>query len=94
MREPGCAEGAKRALECPGDTVLPSGLLVGPWQYQCSRQGQGGYREVVYRVLPLPPTRYTHPPYTPAPHTPVRQQCGADSSLGSTKEILGVDNAL
>ena len=66
---------------------------VGPWQYQSEGSTQlGGCRLGTTRYTTLPvPTHRTAPLYrTPVPHpwaTPLT------ATLGSPKEILGVDNA-
>ena len=78
-------------------------LLVGSWQYQCSRLARYPAGGVAGWVLPLPPTRYTHPT-APRDRSPARsphRHCRclwaagllATALLGSTKEILGVEYA-
>ena len=69
-------------------------VLVGPWQYQ-----SGSW--VVPGIVPSPvPTQYSPPRVHHLPTArlvPAMHRTGASAvtgRLGSTKEILGVDNAL
>ena len=92
--EPGVRRDPGGVLECPVDAETHCGLLVGPWQYQCTAVGGrlGGY---CTRYTTLPGTHLPHqprvptcttarrPPVLPAGHRSTR-------SLRPTKEILGV----
>ena len=70
-RSHGVRRGSAGALECHGGRRPAGQIVVGPWQYQCTPGCRlGGYRRVLYRVLPLPPTRYCTTPGTTPPTAP------------------------
>ena len=95
-----CGGPGIRAWSAMAGAETLSGLLVGPWQYQYRYTGWGG---VYYH--PVYPSRY--PPGIPlSVPTADAHQLGSTpltaagplghahmTSSGSTKEILGVDNA-
>ena len=97
--EPRGVRRVQKGLEWPWVGAEPALLaLVGPWQYQCSPAGAWeGTGRVLYRVLP-PSQDPVYP--SPAPRTrtspryTTRRRYALTGGFGSTKEILGVDNAL
>ena len=83
------SQGGRSALV---DAEPLGSVLVGPWQYQCSRLGQ----YPVYHPPSTPAPTPVHPTawYTPAARTVTSEHVPGTAVLASTKEILGVDNAL
>ena len=69
--EPWCAEGLGQAWSAMVDAQTRVMALIGPWQYQCSREALYG-SWVVPGIPPLPvPTHRTNPGYTLPPHPPL-----------------------
>ena len=94
--EPRCAErpGGPRSALVDADTR--AGLVVGPWQYQCSGPA-AGWASTRYTTLPvLPSSHYPgyYPPHRTLPRTSLAcTETAPTRTLGRSKEILGVDNA-
>ena len=87
----GGQEGLRSAMVGADTWVL---LLVGPWQYQwCTWEGAGW----VPGIAPTQPPVYPNPGYPPTarmlPPTST-SRLARTGGLRSTKEILGVDNAV
>ena len=85
-------KGPGRALECPVDADTWASGRLGPGNTNVRVRWLGGY----YTSPQYPPTAPT--PGTPLPSAPavsitVHPVTAATCSLGSDKEILGVDNA-
>ena len=84
-----------RDLECLGGRAEAGyWYWLGPGNTNAALSGWVGTGRVGYRVLPLPtqPQYRTPYPYPPPPTS--TSQLAATASFGSTKEILGVNNAL
>ena len=92
-----CGGGPGRPPECPGGRRTALWASVGPWQYQ-SEARLGGWLGSTGIAPTQYPTHCTTPGTTPPPYP---AECSAhyastvpgNSSSGSAKEILGVNNA-
>ena len=91
-----CAEGPAGAWSASWWAQTRGQAVVGPWQYQCSLHRLGSTPPRYPPGIPLPCTHPARTPYCRTCTTPRTNGVAAHALtavLGTTKEILGVDNA-